>query len=147
MQLMYKGPHPTLVGFVSAAFSLCFLEILASNATVLIAQLNSSAFFVPFPHMSFTGQTRRAWANYGSSYTNQDLLPEDLYYGNLPKVSAAGQLGKRMRSNSDEDSILRMSQVQAWLKDQATAEDFEKIWRIFLGMPISMVLFCSSHSH
>ncbi|KAH8772018.1 hypothetical protein F5882DRAFT_441732 [Hyaloscypha sp. PMI_1271] len=53
-------------------------------------------------------------------------------YGNAPKISAAGRLGKRMRSNSNEDSISRISQVQAWLKDQATAEDFEKIWRIFL---------------
>jgi hypothetical protein len=90
--------------------------------------------------MSFTGQNRRAWDNYGSSYANQDLLSEDLYYGNLPNVSAAGQLGKRMRSNSDEDSTSRISQVQAWLKDQATAEDFEKIWQVFLGMPISKVL-------
>lgn len=125
---------------MSAAFSLCFLEILASNANCLNRSIEFLCFFVPFRHMSFTGQNRRAWDNYGSSYTNQDLLSEDLYYGNLPNVSAAGQLGKRMRSNSDEDSTSRISQVQAWLKDQATAEDFEKIWQIFLGMPISKVL-------
>jgi hypothetical protein len=68
------------------------------------------------------------------------LPSEDPYYSNLPKVYAAGQLGKRMRSNSNEDSISRSSQVQVWLEYQATAEDFEKIWRIFLGMPISVIL-------
>ena len=90
--------------------------------------------------MSFPRQNGRAWETYGSPYTNQDLPSEDSYYGNAPKISAAGRLGKRMRSNSNEDSISRISQVQAWLKDQATAEDFEKIWRIFLGMPLSKVL-------
>lgn len=109
-------------------FLRCFLQTLASNATLLIA------------HMSSSGQNRQAWEDYGPSYTNQNLPSEDPYYGNLPKAYAAGQTGKRMRSNSNEDSISRFSQVQAWLKYQATAEDFEKIWRIFLGMPISMVL-------
>jgi hypothetical protein len=90
--------------------------------------------------MSFSKQNRRAWENYDPSYANQNLPSEDPYYGNLPKVYAAGQLGKRMRSNSNEDSSSRISQVQAWLNDEATEEDFEKIWRIFLGMLISMDL-------
>ena len=90
--------------------------------------------------MSFPGQNRQAWENYGPSYTNQNLPFEGPYHGNPSKVYATGQLGKRVRSVSNEDSISRFSQVQAWLKYQATEEDFEKIWGIFLGMPISMVL-------
>lgn len=84
--------------------------------------------------MSFPGQDRRAWENYDPFYTSPTLPSEDHHYGNVRKVYAAGQLGKRTRSSSNEDSNSRLSQVQAWLKDQATAEDFEKIWRIFLGM-------------
>jgi len=92
--------------------------------------------------MSFSGQDRRAWENYSPAYTNQTLPAEDPHYGNVRKVYAASQLGKRTRSSSNEDFDSRLSQVQVWLKDQATAEDFEKIWRIFLGMPMSICLNC-----
>jgi hypothetical protein len=88
--------------------------------------------------MSFPGENRQPWDHYGPSYTNHNLPSEDTYYDNLPQEYAAGQLGKRTRSNSNEHFVSRLLQVQAWLKSQATAKDFEKIWQIFLGMPFSM---------
>ncbi len=90
--------------------------------------------------MSFPGQNRRAWDLYGPSCTNRALPSEDPHYDDVPKVCATGQLGKRTRSSFNEDSSSRLSQIQAWLQDQATAEDFEKVWSIFLGMPISIIL-------
>jgi hypothetical protein len=90
--------------------------------------------------MSFPGQSWRAWDIYGPSYTNPTLPSEDPHYDNVPKVCATSHFGKRMRSSSNEDYNSRLSQVQVWLKDEATAEDFEKVWRIFLGMLMSIFL-------
>lgn len=46
---------------------------------------------------------------------------------------AAGQRAKRLRSNSDEASVSRLSQVLAWLP-RASSDDVEKIWVFLRGM-------------
>lgn len=132
-----NGRAPTQNNYVS--FPPHFVRGFSADLDIYSYCLNRSieflCFLVPFPsNMSFPGQNRRAWDIYGPSYTNQ-TLPSD-----VRKVYAAGQLGKRTRSSSNEDFNSRCSRVQVWLKDQATAEDFEKVWGIFLGMPMSIFL-------